>query len=153
IVRPMVRRTDRPPRATPPDLDDHIVRPGSRAEILRGKLLMVPGADPPHATRHCDLTYVLRAHIVPGYTPAVDMLTRTAEDSDFAPDASIFPSAPDPVTGRRQLEELAFEIAAEQSIGVPSAKARELVRRGVRRVFCVLVKKGRVLEWSSRTDT
>ena len=41
---------------------------------------------------------------------------------------------------------LACEIASEQSIRVPSEKARELVRRGVRRVFFVLVKQQRGLE-------
>ncbi len=145
----MSRRAKR--TSPPPAVDDRIVQPGTRAEILRGELLMVPPADEPHATRHCDLAYVLRAHVAPGYAVAIDMLTRTSEDSDFAPDASVYPAARNS-EGKRQLEELAFEVAASQSIGVPSEKARELVRRGVRRVFCVLVKKGRVVEWSRETD-
>ncbi len=45
-----------------------------------------------------------------GYTVAVDMLTRADDDTDAAPDVSIFPSALDPSTGERQLEEIAFEV-------------------------------------------
>jgi hypothetical protein len=87
-----------------------------------------------------------------GYTAAVDMLTRTSKTSDFAPDVSVFPSAPNPKTQGRQLEELAFEVASKQALKVPTDKARKLVARGVRRVFCVLVKKGRLLEWSPAVD-
>ena len=63
--------------------------PGSGIEILCGKVLKVPGADPPHATHHARLAYVLSAHVSPGFVAAVDMLTRTSADSDFAPDASV----------------------------------------------------------------
>jgi hypothetical protein len=59
---------------------------------------------------------------------------------------------PIPLTGGRQLEELAFEVTSEQTIKVPTIKARELARRGVRRVFCVLVKQRRVLERSREID-
>lgn len=113
---------------------------------------MLPPADEPHGTSHLSLAYVLGAHVADGFRGAVDMLTRTGHESDFAPDASVFPAARDPETGRRQLEQLAFEIVGEQWIGIPSEKARELTRRGVRRVFCVVLKTGRVLEWSRDTD-
>lgn len=113
---------------------------------------MTRPADEPHGTTHFALAYALAAHLAEGHAGAVDMLTRTSEDSDFAPDASIYPAARDPETGRRQLEELAFEIVSEQWIGVPTEKARELAGRGVRRIFCIVVKKGRVLEWSRETD-
>ncbi len=151
---------DRPHRA--PAVDERLVMPETRAEILRGALLMPPPADEPHGTSHFDLTYVLAAHVAPEYRGAVDMLTRTSGDSDFAPDASVFPKARDPKTGGRQLEELAFEIVGEQWMGVPSEKARELARRGVRRIFCVVLQylparggprdNQRVLEWSRETD-
>lgn len=141
---------DRPHRA--PAVDERLVMPETRAEILRGALLMPPPADEPHGTSHFDLTYVLAAHVAPDYRGAVDMLTRTSGDTDFAPDASVFPKARDPKTGGRQLEELAFEIVGEQWMGVPSEKARELARRGVRRIFCVVLKNQRVLEWSRETD-
>jgi hypothetical protein len=94
---------------------------------------------------------MLEAHAASGYLVAVDMLTRTGEASDFAPDASVFAAHADPKTGGRRLEELAFEVADRQALAVPTSKARELVRRGVRRVFCLLVGKGRLLEWSRET--
>jgi hypothetical protein len=109
-------------------------------------------ADPEHATKHGKVTVVVGAHVAEGYELAVDMLTRTSKTSDFAPDVSVFPSAPDPRTKGRQLEELAFEVASKQALKVPTDKARKLIARGVRRVFCVLVKKGRLLEWSTAID-
>ena len=135
-----------------PAVDERLVMPGTRAEILKGALLMPPPADEPHGTSHFDLTYLLAAHVADGYRGAVDMLTRTSRESDFAPDASVFPRERDAETGGRRLEELAFEIVSEQWIGVPSEKARELARRGVRRIFCVVLKNRRVLEWSRATD-
>jgi hypothetical protein len=80
------------------------------------------------------------------------MLTRTSKTSDFAPDASIYPEARDPETGGRRLEELAFEIVSKQRLGVATTKARELSRRGVRRVFCIALAKRLVLQWSAETD-
>ena len=136
----------------PPPVDERIVMPESRAEIVGGELVLAPPAEEPHAVHHLRLAYVLAAHVREGWLAAVDLLTRAGEREDFAPDASVYPAARDPETGRRQLEELAFEIVSEQAIGVPSEKARALVRRGVRRVFCVVVKRQRVLEWSRETD-
>jgi putative restriction endonuclease len=135
-----------------PSIDDRLAPPDTRIEYLHGVKLFAAPAKPPHATMHARLAYVLEAYVAKGYIAAVDMLTRTGETSDFAPDASLFPSAPDPKTGGRRLEELAFEITARQAISVPTKKARELVRRGVRRVFCLLVDRKRVLEWSRETD-
>ena len=82
-----------------------------------------------------------------GYSGAIDMLTRTSTDDDFAPDGSVFPTERDPVTGGRKLEEIAFEIASKQSLTVPTRKARKLVKRGVRRVFCIARDNRRGLEW------
>jgi hypothetical protein len=135
-----------------PAVDDRLAPPETRIEYLHGIELCAEPADEPHATRHSKLVFVLEAHVRRDYTGAVDMLTRTGRRSDFAPDASVFPSVPDPVTGGRQLEELAFEVTSEQALRVPTTKARELVRRGVRRVFCILVAQRRVLEWSRETD-
>jgi len=134
-----------------PRVDERLAPPETRVEYLHGIEMFAAPALPPHATRHADVAMVLRAAVAPGYTAAVDMLTRTGEASDFAPDASIYPSDPDKY-GHRQLEELAFEITDEQALSVPTNKARELIRRGVRRVFCILVKSSRVLEWSRETD-
>jgi hypothetical protein len=131
-----------------PGIDDRLAPPETRLEYLDGIEVFAAPAGPPHATQHFDLTYVLGAHVARGYRGAVDMLTRTSETSDFAPDASVFPAEPDPKTGERQLEEIAFEVTAEQALD----KARKLIQRGVRRVFCILVKQHRVMEWSRETD-
>jgi Putative restriction endonuclease len=135
-----------------PDVDDRLAPPETRIEYLDGKKIVTMPALRPHATRHSQVAVVASAHVAEGYEVAVDMLTRTSKTSDFAPDVSIFPSAPNPKTKGRQLEELAFEVASKQALKVPTDKARKLVARGVRRVFCVLLKKGRLLEWSRDVD-
>ncbi|WP_437647793.1 Uma2 family endonuclease [Sorangium sp. So ce362] len=135
-----------------PHVDERLAPPETRVEYLHGQRLIVAPADEPHATLHCDLAHVVRAHVAPGYTAALDMLTRTSADSDFAADTSVFPAAPDPETGGRRLEEIAFEVASEQAMSVPTTKARELVRRGVRRVFCLVVEQQLTLEWSREND-
>lgn len=135
-----------------PAVDDRLVADGARAEIVRGKLIMVPPAREPHGTTHLTLAYLLAGHVKRGFVGAVDMLTRTSDASDFAPDASVFPVARDARSGGRQLEHLAFEVSDRQPLGVPTTKARELVRRGVRRVFCIVLRQRRVLEWSRATD-
>lgn len=135
-----------------PRIDERLAPPETRLEYLHGAEIFAAPADRPHATEHCELTFVLRAHIARGYTGAVDMLTRTGHATDIAPDASVFASDPDPLTGGRRLEELAFEVTSEQALKVPTEKARELIGRGVRRVFCILVRQRRVLEWSRHVD-
>jgi hypothetical protein len=135
-----------------PRIDDHIAPPETRIEYLDGVKIIAAPAQPPHAMQHFDLTYVLGAHVAEGYRGAVDMLARTDEGSDFAPDASIFPAAPDKKTGGRKLEEIAFEVTDRQAISVPTRKARKLIQRGIRRVFCILVKQMQVLEWSREAD-
>jgi hypothetical protein len=79
------------------------------------------------------------------------MLTRTSETSDFAPDASVFAGERDPATGGRRLEELAFEVASTQSRASATRKARGLTERGVRRVFCLDLRRQQVLEWYRAT--
>jgi hypothetical protein len=138
-------------RRTPP-IDEHVVAVESRAEIVDGRLELTPPADEPHGTTHFDLTFLLGAHVAPGYRGALDMLTRSAEDQDFAPDASVYPIAREPGTGRRLLDELSFEIVGRQSLSVCTSKARALVARGVRRVFCVVIERDEVREWSAVRD-
>lgn len=152
MARATVRATLRTPRPLPA-IDERLVAPGSRAEILEGRLVMSPpGADPPHAMRHLTLAYLLGAHVAPGYAAAIDMLTRTDETSDFAPDASVFPAGIDPETGGRRLDVLAFEIVSKQRLSLTKRKARKLVARGVERVFALVLTKNRALEWDRRTD-
>jgi len=126
-----------PPR---PAVDDSIVPEGARWELLDGVRLMTPPAYEPHATHHSDLHYILRAHVAEGFFVAIDMATRTTEDTNFAPDVSIYPAARDPLTGGRQFEALAFEIVSEQSMAVPTRKAITLLQRGVRRVFAIKLR-------------
>jgi Uma2 family endonuclease len=135
-----------------PAVDDRLVVPEERHEIVGGKLLFVPPAGEPHGTSHFDLSNLLGSRVAPAYRGAVDMLTRTTQTDDHAPDASVYPKERDPETGGRKLEELAFEIVSAQAMSVPTIKARNYVRRGVRRVFCVNIGRRRVLEWSSAKD-
>jgi Putative restriction endonuclease len=132
-----------------PAVDDRLVAPETRYEILEGRVVHVAPADPPHGTRHSKVSALLEAHAGLEFTVASDMLTRTSERSDVAPDASVFPSAPDPRTGGRQLEQLAFEIVSTQSLAQAGRKAAQLAARGVRRVFAIDVERGRALEWSA----
>ena len=88
-------------------------------------------------------------HAAEDFDVASDMLTRTSETNDFAADVSVFPCAPDPETGGRQLEQLAFEVVSTESLGHAAAKAAKLVARGVRRVFAIDVRRARALEWST----
>jgi len=135
-----------------PAVDERLAPPETRVEYIGGAEYFAAPADEPHATRHAQIAAVLRVATSDRYETAVDLLTRTDEASDFAPDVSVFQKELDP-TGHRKLEDLSFEITNEQSIGVPTRKARELTARGVRRVFCILVKQNRVLEWSREADT
>jgi hypothetical protein len=153
-AHPSAARAVSPParREALPDIDDHLAPPETRIEYLDGKKIVTMPALRPHATKHSQVTAVVSAHVAEDHEVAVDMLTRTSSTSDFAPDVSIFPSAPHPRTKGRQLEVLAFEVASKQALKVPTDKARKLIARGVRRVFCVLVKKGRLLEWSRAID-
>lgn len=135
------------PKQRPP-VDDHIIVPEQRAELVRGELIMSPPAGEPHGRQHVELGYLLRAHVAEGYLVALDLLTRMAETSDFAPDASIYPEARD-AEGHRQLEVMAFEIVSQQRLSVATHKAKEMAGRGVRRIFCIDLGPGDVLEWSS----
>jgi Uma2 family endonuclease len=141
-----------PPRVSLPAVDDRLIAPESRFEIIDGKLEYVPPAHEPHGTRHSEVCALLEAHVVEDYDVACDMLTRTSEQSDFAPDASVFPIERDPATGGRRLEELAFEILSSERLKHAAEKARALSARGVRKVFAIDVEKKRVLVWSVATN-
>lgn len=134
-------------RSELPPIDERLAAPETHIEVIDGKAVTVAPADEPHAERHGALAALLRAHRAGGYSVAIDMLTRTSLMDDVAPDASVYPAARDPVTGRRRLEELAFEIAAAESLGRVAAKAAKLAERGVRRIFAIDVDRARALEW------
>ena len=95
----------------------------------------------------------MEAHVAPEFDVASDMLTRTSETDDVAPDVSVFPYARDPATGGRQLEHPAFEIVSTETLGHAGQKAAKLVARGVRRVFAIDVGRARALEWSRSRGT
>ncbi len=127
--------------------------PETRYEVIDGEVVYVSPADPPHASRHSKLSALLEAYVADGYDAASDMLTRTSEKGDMAPDGSIYPTAPDPDTGGRQLEELAFEIVSTEALSHAGTKAARLAERGVRRVFAIDVERKRGLEWSRQTGS
>jgi hypothetical protein len=141
-----------PGRGPFPDVDDHLVEPEvTRDEIIGGRRMVAMPAETPHATRHTDLDYLIRAHVAPGYTTAADLITRFDEDSDFATDVAVFRNGIDPETGSRYLEEIAFEVVSQQNRGIVGEKAVRMHRRGVRRIFTVWLKKQHVCEWSSES--
>jgi hypothetical protein len=140
-----------PGRGSFPAVDDHLVVPEiTRDQIIGGRRVIASPANPPHATKQVDLDYLLRAHVAPGYEVAADLLTRHAVDSDFASNACIYKEGTDPATGTRHLEEMAFEVVAEQNEKDATEKALLMQRRGVRRIFGLWVKgRRRLCEWSS----
>jgi RNA polymerase-binding transcription factor DksA len=147
-------------RAEFPAIDDRLVEPETRTEMIDGEFRQALPGEPPHADTQCDVSYVIRANVVPGYVASTDLLTRVSEDSDFATDACIRRDGIDPSTGTRYLEELSFEVKSTQSVADLTSRARMLIRRGVRRVFAIFVNKDRdeqvqagpVKEWSPRED-
>jgi len=129
-----------------PPVDVRLVAPESRYEIDDGRLVYVAPADEPHGNRHALTAALVALHVHPDYDVAIDMLTRTSETNDIAPDVSVYPRERDPETGGRKLEELAFEIASTQSLADAGRKAHKLADRGVRRVFVTDVARRRAFE-------
>lgn len=140
------------PRPGRPGLDDRLVRPETREEMVRGRLVLAPPANPPHADRHHTVDYVTGAALASGYIGASDLLTRSNEASDFATDTSIRREGIDPATGERYLEELSFEIVGEQTLSEITERAADLTARGVRRVIAVFAKSNEVREWSTELN-
>lgn len=134
-------------------VDERLIMPGTRYEVIDGEVVYVSPSDQPHGSRHSKLSALLEAYSADGYDAACDMLTRTSEKNDFAPDGSVYPEAPHPETGGRQLEELAFEVVSTETLAHAGRKAAQLVARGVRRVFAIDVERRRGLEWSRATST
>jgi hypothetical protein len=139
-----------PGRGPFPPVDEHLVEPEvTRDEIIGGRRVVAFPAEAPHADQHGQLNYVLRAHVAPGYVAAVDLLTRVDQKSDFASDVCVRREGVDPQTGKRHLEELAFEVVSEQKERDVSEKVPRMHRRGVRRIFAIFIKSRQVCEWSS----
>jgi Uma2 family endonuclease len=136
-----------------PPVDERLVAPETRYEIDRGVLVHVSPAHEPHGSRHSKISALLEAHVDLEFDVATDMLTRTSETTDVAPDVSVFPVERDPETGGRQLEHLAFEVVSTESLSHAADKAASLVARGVRRVFAIDIERRRALEWSGSLGT
>jgi Uma2 family endonuclease len=136
-----------------PDIDDRLVEPETGHEMYDGELFEVPPADPPHATRKVQLAALIEAHTGLAFEAGMGLLTRTSKVDDFASDICVYPAAPDPTTGGRQLQQLAFEIFSTQSLSHAGRKAAKLAGRGVRRVFAIDVERPRALEWSAELGT
>lgn len=149
-VRPA--RASETRRAPLPDVDERLVMPETRYEIIDGKATYVPPADEAHGTRHSKISAILEAYAADSYDVASDMLTRTSAKGDMAPDASVFPAARDPETGGRQLDELVFEVVSTERLSSAAKKARALAARGVRRIFAIDVERRRALSWSRETN-
>jgi hypothetical protein len=135
-----------------PDIDERLVAPNTRYEILDGVVEYVSPAHFPHGVRHAQILLLIGAHIGLEFQVACDLLMRVTRIDDFAPDVSVFPLAPDPRTGGRQIDQLAFEVIGKKSLARVTRKAAKLVARGVRRVFAIDVARSRALEWSRADD-
>jgi hypothetical protein len=139
-----------------PRICEHVVEPETWQEMHDGVVVELSPALPPHSRKHAELDFVLRGSVAPGYAVDSDLLTRTSERWNFASDSSVRKDGLDPETGCRYLEELAFEVKYTQSERELRDKAREMVARGVRRVFVIAVagdaegaqvRVGPVMEW------
>jgi hypothetical protein len=142
-----------------PVVDDRAVEPETGTEMIRGQVRKALPAEPPHADRQCDIAYVIRSDVAPGYAASTELLTRVDDEADFATDACIRKIGRDPATGSRYLEEISFEVKHKQSSADITARARQLIRRGVRRVFAIHVREdesvlhaGPVREWLASED-
>ncbi len=146
LSKPLHARVELPPE------DERLVAPDTGYEMVDGELVCVPPSDYDHGERQSKASGLIDACVRPEFSAVTEVLTRTSRTSDIAPDISVYPRALDPVTGRRRVPELAFEIVSTQSLASAADKARRLLARGVRRVFAIDVEYGRALEWSDARD-
>jgi Uma2 family endonuclease len=148
-VDPRARRRSREHALPAPD--ERLVMPETRHEVIDGRIVYVPPSDIPHGSRHSKVSALLEAYVRSGYDVVSDVLTRTSQRDDLAPDVSVVPLGKDAKTGGRRLEELAFEVVSTQRLSLAAKRAAALAGRGVRRVFAIDVKRKRALEWSRET--
>jgi hypothetical protein len=140
-----------PGRGSLPLVDDHLVEPEvTRDEIINGRRVVAMPAEAPHGDKQVDLDTLLRIHVAPGFVASADLITRFGVESDFASDTCVRREGFDPATGRRYLEEIAFEVVSTQTEQKVLEKAEVMHRSGVRRIFGLWVKgRRRVCEWSA----
>jgi hypothetical protein len=119
-----------PGRGSSPAVDDHLVVPEvTRDEIIAGRKVVAFPAEAPHGDKQVDLDFLLRSHVAPGYVVSADLITRFAVDSDFASDTCVRREGTDPATGRRYLEEIAFEWSAESESWRPLEEGSQIEDR------------------------
>lgn len=131
-----------------PAVDDQLLAEGCRYEIYDGVLVYYPPADELCGTRRVKVSALITVHVASDFKGALNLLTRTSETSDVAPNISVLPIARDPETGGRQIERLAFDVGRTASLEHSARKAAKLTARGVHRVFAIDVERDCVLEWS-----
>lgn len=129
-----------------PRIDDHLVVPETREEMVRGERMLALPSLPEHGDGHSTLHAVISHHLVTGYTPSIDLLTRFGEGSDFASDVCIRRAGED-AQGNRHLEEVAFEVVSTQTRRHMTIRAEEMTRRGVRRVIAIFTDDHTIEEW------
>ncbi len=131
-----------------PAVDDHLATPNTREEWFDGELRFTEPAEPPDADCKAGVCYVIRGCAAQGYAVTKDLLTRVDVNSDFGTGISVLRSGNDPRTGRRYLEEICFEVGAQDKLDHFGARAVKLLNRGVRRCFVVLPREQEVREWA-----
>jgi hypothetical protein len=120
--------------------------------VLDGELVYVPPAEPPQGRQCAKVGALLVTHAGVEFEVGISTLIRTSKIDDFACHLTVWPAAPDPRTGGRQLPQLAIEIADTASLAHSGRKAAKLAARGVRRVLAIDVERSRALEWSAEID-
>ncbi|HYU30940.1 MAG TPA: hypothetical protein VEW48_02160 [Thermoanaerobaculia bacterium] len=82
-----------------PLVDDHLVEPEvTRDEIINGRRVVSMPAEAPHGDKQVDLDSLLRFHVAREYGASADLITRFAEQSDFASDTCVRREGIDPPT-------------------------------------------------------
>ncbi len=136
-----------------PAVDEHLDEPETtRWERVGGQRMWASPAKLEHAAPHMQLDYLVAAHARPGYIGASDLKTRVSDDEEFASDTCLLKDGTDPSTGRRHLEELAFEVVNKRSQEKVNARARAFAARGVRRQIAIYVRTGTVSEWDKAKE-
>ncbi len=132
-------------------MDDHLVEPETHTEMIDGVTYETPSGTEALAAHNGRAAHVLTACASAGYKAAIALLTRADWNTDVAPDVSVFPSARDPKTGGRLLEELAFAVYDREREAYTTRKTVKLAKRGVRRLFAVDVEGHGLHEWHHAT--
>ncbi len=137
-----------PPAMRMPGVDERLAIPEAGEEYIDGVRYEVMAGEPAHADPQCQLSYIVRACVASDYVASTELLTRADQKSDFATDVCVRRRGVDRLTGERYLEEISFEVANAQTLPELKKRAKKLVARGVRRVFGIMVKDKKVLEWT-----